>query len=243
VVYHKKTGHYGTKNTGKGSDAGGRSSGHNPEGSSSGSGSNKTSGRDRTKSGIGRSSDSSVTGNQSARDPPPCLNTKKFAGEKHYFSDCPHTRRYEAIFILAGYKKKRYADKKKEGLKTLGSNGAMAENIDGQNAYLTAENLGLKLTVLADTDSEYSAMPRSDMEDVRKRGFPLKEEGLPEPIIMNMATRGESDTQKCSATDILMSAVTITTPSGAPVHNWSSADHCRRRYGPSIDWKTGLGPE
>jgi hypothetical protein len=37
---------------------------------------------------------------------------------------------------------------------------------------------------------------------------------LPEPIILNMAIRGESDKQTCSATEMLMSAVTITTTSG-----------------------------
>jgi hypothetical protein len=52
------------------------------------------------------------------------------------------------------------------------------------------------------------------VEDARKRGFPLKVEVLPEPIMLNMAIRGESDKQKCSAQEILMSAVTITTPSG-----------------------------
>jgi hypothetical protein len=52
------------------------------------------------------------------------------------------------------------------------------------------------------------------VEDARKRGFPLKVEVLPEPIMLNMAIRGESDKQKCSAQEMLMSAVTITTPSG-----------------------------
>jgi hypothetical protein len=68
--------------------------------------------------------------------------------------------------------------------------------------------------VLADTGSDYSAIPRSAVEYARKRGFPLKVEVLPEPIMPNMAIGGESDKQTCSATDILMSAVTITTPSG-----------------------------
>jgi hypothetical protein len=73
---------------------------------------------------------------------------------------------------------------------------------------------GVKVTVLADTGSDYSAIPRSAVEDARKRGFPLKVEVLPEPIMLNMAIRGESDKQKCSAKEMLMSAVTITTPSG-----------------------------
>jgi hypothetical protein len=47
-----------------------------------------------------------------------------------------------------------------------------------------------------------------------KRGFPLKDEVLPKPIMLNMAIRGESDKQKCSPKEMLMSAVTITTPSG-----------------------------
>jgi hypothetical protein len=52
------------------------------------------------------------------------------------------------------------------------------------------------------------------VEDAKKRGFPLKVEVLPEPIMLNLAIRGEGDKQTCSATEMLMSAVTITTPSG-----------------------------
>jgi hypothetical protein len=115
---------------------------------------------------------------------------------------------------LSEYKKKRDADKKKANFKTLGNNGATSENRDGQTAYLTAENLGVKVTVLADTGSDYSAIPRSPVDDARKRGFPLKVEVLSKPIMLNMAIRGESDKKTCSATEILMSAVTITTPSG-----------------------------
>jgi hypothetical protein len=62
---------------------------------------------------------------------------------------------------LSEYKKKRDADKKKANFKTLDNNGATADNRDGQTAYLTAENLGVKVTVLADTGSDYSAIPRS----------------------------------------------------------------------------------
>jgi hypothetical protein len=67
---------------------------------------------------------------------------------------------------------------------------------------------------LADTGSDYSAIPRSSVEDASKRGFPLKVEVWPEPIMLNMAIRGEFDKQKCSAKEMLLSAVTITTPSG-----------------------------
>jgi hypothetical protein len=94
---------------------------------------------------------------------------------------------------LSEYKKKREADKKKAKFKTLGNNGAAADNRDGQTAYLTAENLGVTVTVLAGTGSDYSAIPRIAVEDARKRGFPLKVEVLPEPIMLNMAIRGESD--------------------------------------------------
>jgi hypothetical protein len=115
---------------------------------------------------------------------------------------------------LSEYKKKRYADKKKANFKTLGNNRATADNRDCQTAYLTAENLGIRVTALTVTGSDYSAIPRSSMEDARKRGFPLKVEMLPEPIMLNMDIRGESYKQTCSATEMLMSAVTITTPSG-----------------------------
>jgi hypothetical protein len=115
---------------------------------------------------------------------------------------------------LSEYKKKRDADKKKENFKTLDNNGATADNRDGKTAYLTAENLDVKVTVLADTGSDYSPIPRSAVEDEIKREFPLKVEILPEPIMVNIAIRSECDKQKCSAKEMLMSAVTITTPSG-----------------------------
>jgi hypothetical protein len=158
--------------------------------------------------------DSTGTGKRSDREPPPCFNTKMCADEKHYLSDCPHTGKDEAIVLLCEYKKKRDADKKKTNFKTLGNNRATTENRDGQTAYLTAENLGVKVTVLADKGSDYSAIPRISVEDARKRDFPLKIEELPEAIMLNMAIRGESDKQTCSATEMLLSAMTITTPSG-----------------------------
>jgi hypothetical protein len=110
VVEQKGTGDSGTKNIGKISDAGSRSSGQNAGGSSHGGASNKESDRDRTKSGHGRLSDATGTGKQSAREPPPCLNTKKCAGEKHFLSDCPHIGKDKAIVLVSEYKKKRDAD-------------------------------------------------------------------------------------------------------------------------------------
>jgi hypothetical protein len=141
VVEHKKTDDSGMKKTGKSSDPDNRSSGHNSGGSSQGDASNKASDRDRTMSGHGRSSDSTGSRNQSVREPPPCLNTKKCAGKKHYLSDCPHTGKNEAIVLLSKYKKKRDAVKKRENFKTLGNNGAASDNRDGQTSYLTAESL------------------------------------------------------------------------------------------------------
>jgi hypothetical protein len=113
------------------------------------------------------------------------------------------------MVLFSEYKKKSDADKKKANLKTLGNNGATSENRGGQTAYLTAENLGVKVTELAD-----KGIPCSAVEDARKHCFPLKVEVLPETIMPNMAIRREGDKQTCSATEMLMSAVTITTPSG-----------------------------
>jgi hypothetical protein len=62
----------------------------------------------------------------------------------------------------------------------------------------------VKVTVLTDTGSDYSAIPRNAVKDARKRGFPLKIEVLPDLIMLNMAIRGESDKQKCSATAMFM---------------------------------------
>jgi hypothetical protein len=122
--------------------------------------------------------------------------------------------RKKLMYCCQSTKKKRNAYKKKANFKTLGNNGATADNKDEQTAYLTAENLGVKATVLAGTGSDYPATPCSAVEDARNRGFLLKVEVLSDPIMRNMAIRGESDKQKCSAMDSLMIAVTITTPSG-----------------------------
>jgi hypothetical protein len=164
-------------------------------------------------SGRGWPSDSTGTGKQSAREPPPCLNTKICAGEKHSLSYCPHNGKDEAMVLLSEFKTKRDADKKKTNFKTLGNNGATSDNRDGKTAYLTAVNLGFKVMILAHKGSDYSAIPRNAVEDSRKRGFPLKVEVLPEPIMLNMAISDDSDKQKFCATEMLMSAVTITTPS------------------------------
>jgi hypothetical protein len=51
----------------------------------------------------------------------------------------------------------------------LGNNRSTADSRDGLTAYLTAENLEIKVTVLADTGSDYSTIPRSAVEDARKR--------------------------------------------------------------------------
>jgi hypothetical protein len=101
VVDHKKTGDSGTNNMAKNSDAGFRSTGHSPAGNSSGGGNKKTSDRDRTKSGNGRSSDSSGTLKQSNWESPPCFNTKKCTDEKDYLSDCPHTSKDKTKVIFA----------------------------------------------------------------------------------------------------------------------------------------------
>jgi hypothetical protein len=77
AVEHKKTSDSGMKSTGKSSDAESCSSGHNSGGKSYEGARNKAVDRDRTKSGHGRSSDSTGTGKQSVREPPPCFNTNK----------------------------------------------------------------------------------------------------------------------------------------------------------------------
>jgi hypothetical protein len=121
VVKHKETGDSGMNKKGKSSDTSSRSSEQNSEGRSYGGASNKASDRDRTKSVHGRSLDSTGTEKQLARKPPLCLNTKKCAGEKHYLSDCPHTRRDESVVLLSEYKWKRDAYKKKANFNTLGN--------------------------------------------------------------------------------------------------------------------------
>jgi hypothetical protein len=53
------------------------------------------------------------------------------------------------MVLLSEYKKVRDADRKKANFKTLGNDGATSKIRDGQTAYLTAENLGVQVTLLA----------------------------------------------------------------------------------------------
>jgi hypothetical protein len=134
-----------------------------PTGSASGGDSSKTFNRDQTKTGNGNSSDSSGTGRSL------CGSLRLFltqsAGGSIFLSDCLHTSKKKVIIMLAEYKKERDADKKKSNLSTLRSNCAMADTRDGQISYLTSENLVVMVTVLADTGSGYSAIPRSAVMD------------------------------------------------------------------------------
>jgi hypothetical protein len=221
MVKHKKTGDSGTKNVKKSSEAGGRASGYKLGESSSGGGSNMASDSYRTMSGHGRSSVSSGTGKKSTREPPPCVSIEKCKGEKHYLYDYPRTSKDEAIVMLAEHKKKRDANKKKAILQYLERSGAIADNRDGQTAFLKAKNLGVKVTVLVDTGSEDSAIPSSAMEDTRKRGLPLKVKVLPGRIMLNMARQTEL---QCDGDAHFVDDDHHTI--GTPVHAWSSIDHC-----------------
>jgi hypothetical protein len=58
-------------------------------------------------------------------EPPPCLNTKKCAGEKHYLSDCPHMGRDKFIFLLSEYNKNKDADKKKRDANRKNANSKL----------------------------------------------------------------------------------------------------------------------
>jgi hypothetical protein len=58
--------------------------------------------------------------------------------------------------------------------------------------------------------------------------------------MLNMAIRGESDKQTCRAREMLMSAVTITKPSG-PLCMRGVRQIIVEEDGPSVDRKAGLG--
>jgi hypothetical protein len=73
-----------------------------------------------------------------------CLTVLTLKGRSY----CPVVRVHEG----------KDADKKNANFKTLGNNGETSDNRDDQTAYLTAENLGVKVTVLADTGSDYSTI-------------------------------------------------------------------------------------
>jgi hypothetical protein len=213
VVEHKETGDSGIKNIGKSSDAGSHSSEQN-------SGVThmemspicRLTVTERSPDMEGRRTRLALESSQ--------LESRRLASKQNSVrarsTICPTVLTLESTKLLSCClsTRRRYMPTKRRHFKSLGNNGATADNRDGQAAILKAENLGVKVTVFADTGSDYSDIPLSAVEDARKRGFPLKVEVLPEPIMMNMAIRGESDKQKCSATEMLMSAVTITTPSG-----------------------------
>jgi hypothetical protein len=78
------------------------------------------------------------------------------------------------------------------------------------------------------------------VEDARKGDFPLKVGVLPEPIMLNMAIRVEFDKKKCSAMEMIMSAVTITTQSIPLCLRGVRQIIVEESNGPFIDWKADL---
>jgi hypothetical protein len=73
----------------------------------------------------------------------------------------------EEAFVLWQNTIRSDAEKKKASVKKLDSNAAAADNRNGQTAPITAEILGAKVTVLADTGSDYPAVQRSALQDSR----------------------------------------------------------------------------
>jgi hypothetical protein len=160
AVKQKKNGDSGTKNTGKSSDAGSRNSGHNAGRSSPAGASNKASDRDRTKSGQGRSSDSTGTGNQSAREPPPCLKKKQCAGEKHFCQTVLTLGRTKLLSCCKSTRRREMKTRRRRTSK-LWATAERRMTTGMARPRISAENLEVKFTVLADTGSDYSAIPRS----------------------------------------------------------------------------------
>jgi hypothetical protein len=85
---------------------------------------------------------------------------EEMCGREAQLSDCLHTRKHEAIFLLPEYKKERDCDKTKANFKNLGNNETTTDNRDVQTAFLTAWHLEVKVTVLADAGSDYSYIPQ-----------------------------------------------------------------------------------
>jgi hypothetical protein len=102
------------------------------------------------------------------------------------------------------------------------------------------DNLGFKVTVLADTSSDYSAIPRTTVEDARRIVFPLKVEVMSEPIMLNMTIGGEKyQTEVQYERDAHFSgddhqSVGVS-HACTEVHAWSATENCRTRNGPSVD--------
>jgi hypothetical protein len=72
---------------------------------------------ERSPDSYGRSSESTDPGKQSVREPPPCLNTKKCAGEKHYLSDCPHSGKDDTMYLLSSTRKRGMPTKRRRTLR------------------------------------------------------------------------------------------------------------------------------
>jgi hypothetical protein len=154
-------------------------------------------------------------------------------------SDCPHSGKDEAIVLLSNYTRKRDADKKKANFKTLGNNRATADNRDGQTTSLTAENLGVKVTVLEDTGSDYSAIPRS-VERRKEAWLPSQGRGVAGAHHAKHGFQGRKRQAELQCDRDAHGRGDYHHAIGAYVHAWSATDHCRRGYGPFTDRKAGF---
>jgi hypothetical protein len=174
----------------------------------------KASDRDRTKSGHGRSSDSTGTEEQSPRKPQHEEDCGREALFVRLSSHC-EGRSYCTVIRIQEEERCRQEEGKLQNFGQQQSDGQQREWTDrvshGGESWSQGHGIGRPVCAIG---SEYTAIPRSSVKYARRRGLPLKVEVLPQLVMLNMAIRGESDKQEYVETEILSSAVTITTPSG-----------------------------
>jgi hypothetical protein len=143
------------------------------------------------------------------------------------------------MVLLSEYKKKRDADTKKANFKTLGNNGATADNRDDQTKYLT----GISRSQGHGTGRHRLRQLRYTAQCCggRKEAWLLSQgrvvAGDHHADYGYQGRKRPADVQ-CDG-DALVSGKNHDA-FGASVHAWSATDHCRSRYGPSIDRKAGL---
>jgi hypothetical protein len=232
VVEHKKTDGSGMKNNGKSSDAGSRSSGHNSGGSPHGGASNKASGRDRTKSGHGRSSNStgssrlaSTWTSERARSTT-CLTVLTLGGTKLW--PCSPSTRRRGMPTRKGQTSKLWGTTERRRTTEMARPRISPRTVsESRSRYWQTQALLLFYTAQCCGGRKEVWLPS------QCRGVA----GAHHAKDCYQGLKRQEEVQRDGDAHVGGDGHYAV---GDSVHAWSATDHCRRRYGPSIDRKAGL---
>jgi hypothetical protein len=130
---------------------------------------------------------------ESAKEPPLCLNKSKCANQKHWMSKCPNSTEEEKKTLLDAYNTSKASRGSLNSLINSIQSSAHLNVTIGDNSYVA----------IADTGATHSAIDRPTVEPLRAAGVLIATKKLPRPMDLSLAiSEAEKNRKQFSVTDV-----------------------------------------